>query len=156
MRTLGSISRKSSHFMISRSNTNSRRHRDHLINGTGFAERHTLSQSREPPLYSCLALRTIQPLTIQAESMPTPTLSWKDSNRPRLGPTNSLQAKAGETMITLNLRGERSFGIVLGVGHDQVWGRGETPEDEASVVWKERPVKVWENLDDLGPSRVLA
>ncbi|RDX92698.1 hypothetical protein CR513_25140, partial [Mucuna pruriens] len=30
------------------SNTNSRRHRDHLINGIGSAEQHTLSQSHEP------------------------------------------------------------------------------------------------------------
>ncbi|RDX82740.1 gag-pol, partial [Mucuna pruriens] len=42
-----------------------------------------LSQSHEPPLYSCLALRTMQHLIFQAKSMPTWTPSRTDSNQLR-------------------------------------------------------------------------
>ncbi|RDY12159.1 hypothetical protein CR513_03086, partial [Mucuna pruriens] len=34
-----------------------------------------------------------------------------------------ITSQSRKTMINLNFRGHRSFGIVLGVGHAQVWGR---------------------------------
>ncbi|RDX77644.1 hypothetical protein CR513_42196, partial [Mucuna pruriens] len=34
-----------------------------------------------------------------------------------------ITSQSRKTMISLNLRGQRSFGIILGVGHVQVWGR---------------------------------
>ncbi|RDY00912.1 putative mitochondrial protein, partial [Mucuna pruriens] len=49
-------------------------------------------------------------------------------------PSSSLQAKAKKTMIKLNLRGHRSFGIVLGVGLVQVWGRRDTQGKSKSSV----------------------
>ncbi|RDX70670.1 hypothetical protein CR513_50060, partial [Mucuna pruriens] len=36
-------------------------------------------------------------------------------------------SRSQKTMINLNLRGQRSFGIVLGIGHVQVWGRHQGP-----------------------------
>ncbi|RDY01486.1 hypothetical protein CR513_15173, partial [Mucuna pruriens] len=54
----------------------------------------------------------------QAESTPALMPSRSDPDRLR-----SLQAKARKSMITLNLMGQRSIGIVLEVSHDQVWRR---------------------------------
>ncbi|RDY07271.1 pol, partial [Mucuna pruriens] len=60
----------------------------------------------------------------QAESMLTPTPSRMDLDRLRLNDhslvTTHYKPQPGKTMIYLHLRGQRSFGIVLGEIYDQV------------------------------------
>ncbi|RDX89255.1 hypothetical protein CR513_29044, partial [Mucuna pruriens] len=74
---------------------------------------------------------------METESAPTPVPSWPDSDRLRLCFNSCfITSQSQKTMINLNLRGQRSFGIVLEMG--LVKCGGDTQGHSKSCASKKR------------------